>query len=96
MAFKMKGAPMKRNFGIGGPMKQNGDPEPGEDYSHYDPPSSQQSRADEKAALLAQADKLWKAAARASGQHPDVKAKQNRLNEEAQALHDEAMSIKAD
>ena len=26
MAFKMKGSPMQRNFGIGGPMNKNGDP----------------------------------------------------------------------
>jgi hypothetical protein len=26
MAFKMKGSPMYRNFGIGGPMNKNGDP----------------------------------------------------------------------
>ena len=27
MAFKMKGSPMQRNFGIGGPMKKNGNGE---------------------------------------------------------------------
>ena len=26
MAYKMKGSPMYRNFGVGGPMKKNGDP----------------------------------------------------------------------
>ena len=26
MAFKMKGSPMQRNFGIGGPMKKTGNP----------------------------------------------------------------------
>lgn len=26
MAFKMKGNPMQRNYGIGGPMKKTGDP----------------------------------------------------------------------
>tara|TARA_R100001443_G_scaffold4204_1_gene12453 strand:+ start:563 stop:811 length:249 start_codon:yes stop_codon:yes gene_type:complete len=32
MAYKMKGSPMYRNFGVGGPMKKNGngDPETGE------------------------------------------------------------------
>jgi len=28
MAFKMKGSPMQRNFGIGGPMKKNGNGDP--------------------------------------------------------------------
>ena len=28
MAFKMKGTPMYRNFGIGGPMNKNGDTDP--------------------------------------------------------------------
>ena len=27
MAFKMKGSPMQRNFGIGSPVKRTGDPE---------------------------------------------------------------------
>tara|TARA_R100000458_G_C8079780_1_gene115053 strand:- start:122 stop:376 length:255 start_codon:yes stop_codon:yes gene_type:complete len=27
MAFKMKGSPMQRNYGIGGPMNKNGNPE---------------------------------------------------------------------
>ena len=27
MAFKMKGSPMQRNYGVGGPMNKNGDKE---------------------------------------------------------------------